>query len=137
MVPAEGGGFAEWYARHRGGKAFFIGLVTLIVTWLALHWLAKFDPDLAGFEATFSIEASLALGFSSLLYERDRANDLKWRALHDEQTRQQLKNDERMLHMMEATRDNTAAIRDLLLKGEDETCGSGSGVSSSSPPSSD
>lgn len=118
---------AELYTRFRGGKSFFVALLAFISTWLGLHFLEGFDPDLGGYNAILSTEASLALGVATLMAERQE------RAQHEQDAfqKQQL---EYMRHLLEA---QNALLRGAVGEEEGASCGSGSVVSSSSPPSSE
>jgi uncharacterized membrane protein len=62
--------FARIYATFRGSKAFLVGLVTFVFTWITLHFVFGIDPEFGMLNLFLSSEASISLAFFTMLSDR-------------------------------------------------------------------
>ena len=121
MAASSEGGIAGRFVKVRGSYAFMIGIVTFGVTWGFLKYIWPwFDPGWGGYNTLFSTESSLAMAWLTRVSEKFE----DFMREHLEYTK----------HLLEAQH---ALLQRAIGDEEDKTCGSGSGASSSSPPSSD
>lgn len=61
---------AVLYATFRGSKAFLVGLVAFVGTWLAFHFIVGFDADFGALNTILSTEASVSLAFFTMVSDR-------------------------------------------------------------------
>lgn len=73
---------ASAYTKIRGSKGFLLTLISIIVSWISLHFTFGIDPEWGGLNLFLSSEASIALAFYTVDTARQEAQFKEQMAAH-------------------------------------------------------